>query len=222
MITSGNSLFIKNEVSRITEKLQVSSVNLIEINPITSLGISDIRKISQTILLKPFGGGDRLVIIRKMDSATVEASNALLKFLEEPPPRNFIILIAGNINKLLPTIVSRCQVISDNNKISGKSAGDMGETKKNLHRILTATAGERILLSQKLIIGREEGLQFLSNLLVILEELLYKPDTEIKLSHKEIAELLQKISAAKNYLERYINFKATLDVLFLGFPKLER
>lgn len=222
MIASRNSSFIENEIKKNSGKLKVSLVNRTEINPATSLGISDVRKISQIMLLKPFGGGDRLVIIRKMDSATVEASNALLKFLEEPPPHNFIILIAENINKLLPTIVSRCQVISDNNKISGQSTGDMGETKKNLQRILSASAGERILLSQKLATGREEGLQFLSNLLVVLEDLLYKPDTEINLSPKEIALLLKKISVAKNYLERYINSKATLDVLFLGFPKVSK
>lgn len=221
LITSSNPEFTKQEIKRISKNLRVSPVNLIKIIPTTSISISDVRKIIQIISLKPYGGGERLIIIYAMEKATPEASNALLKILEEPPLSNFFILVTDNINKLLPTIVSRCQVISDRERIDTKSF-DSRQTKKNLRQILVSSPGARILLSQKLVTTREDGIQLLSNLLLTLEELLHKPDKELSLTPKELAEIISKVATAKNYLERYINFKATLDILFLGFPKLEK
>lgn len=221
LIVSSNPEFIEGKIEKISKNLKVSPVNLIKINPTTSIPISDVRKISQTVSLKPYGGGERLIIIYEMEKATLEAGNAFLKILEEPPKGNFFILVTENVNKLLPTIVSRCQIISDSERIENKSF-DSRETKKILRQILQSCEGERILLSQKLATTREDGIQFLENLLLILEELLYKPDKEIGLTPKEIAEIITKAITAKNYLDRYINFKATLDILLLGFPKVKR
>jgi len=221
LISSSNPEFIEKKVASISKNLKVSPANLIKLDPITSLSISDVRKISQIISLKPFGGGERLIIIYGLQKATPEASNALLKFLEEPPAGNFFILVTENVNKLLPTIISRCQIISDTERIDNKSF-DSSKTKKILRQILFSSEGERILINQKVANTREEGIQFLNNLLTTLEELLHKPDKEIDLTPKETAEIITKVITAKNYLERYINFKATLDILFLGFPKVKR
>lgn len=218
LISSNNSDFIEKEIKQIQKNLDVSLVNLIEINPATSVSISDVRKILQTVSLKPYGGGERLIIINDIEKATPEASNALLKILEEPPVGNFFILITNNVNKLLPTIVSRCQIITDNHNTNNKTM-DTGKSVKLLREILQSSAGERILLAQKVGNSREESIQLLEELIVSLEKFLHKPDEEIKLTPLETAELITKVTTAKNYLERYINFKATLDILFLGFPK---
>lgn len=219
LISSNNLDFIENEIKLIRKNLDVSSINLFELNPTTSISIADVRKILQTVALKPYGGGERLIIINNIEKATPEASNALLKILEEPPAGNFFILVTKNENKLLPTIVSRCQIITDNHKTNGNLI-DTGKSIKSLQEILQSSAGKRILLSQKLGNSREESIKLLEDLIVTLENLLHKPDKEIKLTLLETAELITKVTTAKNYLERYINFKATLDVLFLGFPKI--
>lgn len=219
LIASSNPSFIEQEIGKISKNLQLAPVNIIDITSENSLTIAQVRMITQTLLLKPYAGGDRMITIRNIEKATPEAGNALLKILEEPPPHNYLVLICSNINKLLATVTSRCQIITDHNKDGGKSVFDSAETKKILQQILSASAGERILLSQKLAGSREEAIQLLHNLLLTLEQLLHKNNSNINLSYKEIAETLGKVSAAKNYLERYINFKATLDVLFLGFPK---
>ncbi len=218
LIASKDIPFIKSEIKKITVDLKVSSVNLIEITPLTSIGIADVKKISKIIMLKPYGGGKRVIIIQNIEKATLEASNALLKILEEPPPDNFIILVTANINKLLPTITSRCQIISDNAQPEYESF-NTAEVKILIRQILNSSPGERILFSQQYAKSREEALNLLSNLTLILEELLYKKDDEINLSYKDIAALITRIIKAKNYVERYINFRATLDILFLGFPK---
>jgi len=77
-----------------------------------SLKIEAIRELQQTLSLSPVEGDYRIGIIREMDAATSSAANCLLKTLEEPPQRAILILTASEVEVLLPTIVSRCQVLS--------------------------------------------------------------------------------------------------------------
>jgi DNA polymerase-3 subunit delta' len=63
------------------------------------------------IALKPFMGGRKVAIIDDADFLNQEGANALLKTLEEPPPRSVLILIGTSADKQLPTIRSRAQII---------------------------------------------------------------------------------------------------------------
>jgi DNA polymerase-3 subunit delta' len=63
------------------------------------------------IALKPFMGGRKVAIIDDADYLNQEGANALLKTLEEPPPRSVLILIGTSADKQLPTIRSRAQII---------------------------------------------------------------------------------------------------------------
>jgi len=63
------------------------------------------------IAVKPSLGGRRIAIINDADFLNAEGANALLKTLEEPPPRSVLILIGTSPAKQLPTIRSRCQLI---------------------------------------------------------------------------------------------------------------
>jgi len=55
--------------------------------------------------------GPKIYIIRNIESINASAANSLLKFLEEPYPETYAILTSANINKILPTIISRSQVV---------------------------------------------------------------------------------------------------------------
>lgn len=77
-----------------------------------TLRIDQIRTLQHDLALSPVEGRYRVAIIDGMEKATAEASNALLKSLEEPPPNVVLILIAPEPESLLPTIVSRCQLIA--------------------------------------------------------------------------------------------------------------
>jgi DNA polymerase-3 subunit delta' len=61
--------------------------------------------------LKPFMGGRKVAIIDDADSLAEEGANALLKTLEEPPPRSVLILIGTSADRQLPTIRSRAQIV---------------------------------------------------------------------------------------------------------------
>jgi DNA polymerase-3 subunit delta' len=63
------------------------------------------------IALKPFMGGRKVAIIDDADYLNQEGANALLKTLEEPPPRSVLILIGTSADKQLPTIRSRAQIV---------------------------------------------------------------------------------------------------------------
>jgi len=84
-------------------------VNLLEGKKIIS--ISQIREMGLTISSKPNEARFRMVLILTADLMNIQAQNALLKMLEEPPEKTFFILIATKISFLLPTIISRCRVI---------------------------------------------------------------------------------------------------------------
>lgn len=63
------------------------------------------------ISLTPYSGKRKVAIIDDADYLGPEGANCLLKTLEEPPPRSLLILIGSSVQRQLPTILSRCQVI---------------------------------------------------------------------------------------------------------------
>ncbi|KAB3537820.1 DNA polymerase III subunit delta' [Alkaliphilus pronyensis] len=94
--------------------LKVVSGNHSEVKLIESEGsikIETIRYLQKEIQLKPYEGKKKVFIINQAEKMTQQAQNALLKTLEEPPSYATIILIVNISSSLLPTIVSRCQVI---------------------------------------------------------------------------------------------------------------
>lgn len=75
-----------------------------------SVTIEQVRTLISGMALRPYRATSiRTVIIDDADTLTTEAQNALLKFLEEPPAQTFVILIAEQLETLLPTVRSRCQ-----------------------------------------------------------------------------------------------------------------
>lgn len=77
-----------------------------------SISVEDIRQqLIKNMEIKQYHYAFKIFIIEKADTMTVQAQNALLKTLEEPPHYGIIFLLANNIDKFLSTILSRCFVI---------------------------------------------------------------------------------------------------------------
>lgn len=66
---------------------------------------------NQKFSLKSFEGGTKILIVWRADKMNVAASNKFLKFLEEPPAKTVILLTAESSNDILPTILSRTQIV---------------------------------------------------------------------------------------------------------------
>jgi DNA polymerase-3 subunit delta' len=80
----------------------------------TMIKINQIRPLQEQMRLKPMSGLYRFVILDEAETMNDEASNALLKSLEEPPDHTVMILITSHPHALLPTVVSRCQRVRFN------------------------------------------------------------------------------------------------------------
>ncbi len=88
-------------------------VNVIEAERIGgTLKIDQIRELQRVLSLRPYEGDYRVAILRRFQEANPATQNAILKTLEEPAPSVVLILTVEKVDQILPTILSRCQVIN--------------------------------------------------------------------------------------------------------------
>ena len=86
--------------------------DLVEIDAASNRGIDDIRQLKESVSYAPIKGKYKVYIIDEAHMLTKEAFNALLKTLEEPPPRTVFVLCTTELDKIIPTIQSSCQRIN--------------------------------------------------------------------------------------------------------------
>ena len=86
------------------------SMNIFELDAASNNGVDDIRDLIQQTLIPPQTGKYKVFIIDEVHMLSQAAFNAFLKTLEEPPSYVIFILATTEKHKLLPTIISRCQI----------------------------------------------------------------------------------------------------------------
>ncbi|WP_288222456.1 DNA polymerase III subunit delta' [uncultured Clostridium sp.] len=94
-----------------------------------SFGVDDVREIVEEINKKPFEGDKKVIIIYDGNKLTVQAQNALLKTIEEPPNGVYIILLCESLELILDTIKSRCQIY----KLSPLTKGEIRTYLSNMN-----------------------------------------------------------------------------------------
>ncbi|MEJ2008299.1 MAG: DNA polymerase III subunit gamma/tau [Acidobacteriota bacterium] len=100
------------ECASCQEIAQGNSVDVFEIDAASNRGIDEIRELRETVRYLPARDLYKVFIIDEAHMLTTEAFNALLKTLEEPPPRSLFVLCTTEPHKLPTTIQSRCQHFS--------------------------------------------------------------------------------------------------------------
>jgi DNA polymerase III subunit gamma/tau len=98
-----------NDCSACREINDGRSLDVIEIDGASNRGIDEIRVLRENVKFAPASGKYKIYIIDEVHMLTTEAFNALLKTLEEPPEFVKFIFATTNPNKVIPTILSRCQ-----------------------------------------------------------------------------------------------------------------
>jgi DNA polymerase-3 subunit gamma/tau len=88
---------------------EATSIDVIELDAASHRGIDDIREIRDKVALRPARGRRKVYIVDEAHMLTKEASNAVLKTLEEPPDHVIFVLCTTELGAMLPTIRSRCQ-----------------------------------------------------------------------------------------------------------------
>lgn len=105
-----------------------TSLNIIELDAASHNGVDDIKALIEQVLVPPTEGRYRVFIIDEVHMLSSAAFNAFLKTLEEPPEYVIFILATTEKHKIIPTILSRCQIY-DFNRIT---VTDMVEHLKNV------------------------------------------------------------------------------------------
>ncbi len=86
-----------------------TSLDVIEMDAASQRGIDDIRDIRERVVLQPVEGQYKVYILDEAHQLTDAAWNALLKLIEEPPPHLLFVFCTTELQKVLPTVRSRCQ-----------------------------------------------------------------------------------------------------------------
>lgn len=134
------------------------------------IGIEDIRNMQKRLFLKPIKSDVKSVIIDASLGLTVEAQNALLKVLEEPPANTIIIVIAISKDFLLPTILSRCKIIALKETLTQLSDKEISLYQNALDDLTENAIAKKMKIAQDFGKSREETLMWLEQMLIVIRK----------------------------------------------------
>ena len=184
-----------------------------------TVGIENVRQIQKKLFLKPIKGRAKAVILDSFNGITIEAQNALLKMLEEPPPHTIIYLIISSKEHLLPTILSRCKIVELKDKLDNLSEEETSQYLNLLISLPQKSVGEKLKLAQDITKNKDEVIPWLEKMVVVARQKLI--EDEIK---NENNTLISKylnilISLNKTYTvlkTTNVNQRLALENLFLN------
>lgn len=157
------------------------------------LGIAQARQIKDHFSLKPYSLKGRVVIIEDASVMTIEAQNALLKTLEEPPEEAVLLLGAPSDANLLPTILSRCEIHRSAVLVSQLPTSD-------IEKLINASIEERFEYIEKL----KDKKEFLTALTYYFHQKL-----------PENFEFAKELLQAEEWARQNVNLRGILEYLML-------
>jgi len=193
LIISSNTETVSQKIQELAQKLEAKVIEF----PISK--IDEVRALNKTV---QFGfAKPTLIICKAVHKAGEEALNAFLKNLEEPQENIYFALTSPSILKVLPTIISRCQVIK---VLSTKYSVLSTETKE----FLNLTVGEKLNYINK-IKDRNEAIELAENSVYLLYSQLHSDKVEynVLVNNLEITnKTLSRLNANGNVNLQLTNF----------------
>jgi DNA polymerase III delta prime subunit len=135
-----------------------------------SIGIEEIKNLQKKIFLKPLQSETKAIIIEDAHLLTVEAQNALLKVLEEPPDHTIIILASESREQLLSTIISRCQVVTLEEEKKTLTEEEKNEFENLLENLPSSIIGDRLKQAELLSKDKEKATEWIEKAILVLRE----------------------------------------------------
>jgi len=213
---------------KISQAVNNPDISLLEKKEGNSIGINEVRNLQNIASRKPFQEEKITVIIKEAQFLTIEAQNALLKILEEPPSKTLIALTTPDPSWLLPTIVSRCQII----QLPLKTEIQIGEEESQhiselLNQLLQSPVAHRfkVVEEEGITKDRETAILWLNKLtFVVRQELVslrsltpnQRPAPNISVS--QYLGMLHSLAKFKKYLEANCNVRLTIENFLLELP----
>jgi hypothetical protein len=142
-----------------------------------SIGIEDIKHMQKKIFLKPIKSEKKAIIIDEAELLTIEAQNALLKILEEPPNNTVLFLSTTTKETLLPTILSRCHIVQLEEEKPLLSEKEKKELQTFLEELSHWGVGERLKKAESLAKDKDKAIDWIGKLILVLREKLLALDT---------------------------------------------
>lgn len=140
------------------------------------------------------------IVARNFDRATEETQNAILKQLEEPQENLYFILTATNIEKVMPTILSRCEIIDIGYSISDIKSKDKEKAKE----FMDFEIGEKLVTISK-INKRDAAIEFMRDLISASHEL-FLEDSNMVIFMENANKTLRNLEANGNVALQLTNF----------------
>jgi hypothetical protein len=162
LIVGGNEKNRLSKARKMTKGAVSGDFLLLEPNP--SIGIDDVRRLTSFVHLTPLRSSGKGVVIREAQTMTLEAQNAALKTLEEFPADVRLILTAPAPELLLPTIVSRCQILSLGPMESTDDEPELARQAVELKQALLAGLPACFGLAQRYSRSPQHALSWLTNI----------------------------------------------------------
>lgn len=199
---------VKKAISQIFVDQQIADYNYVFFNSsFENLSIDMAREIGKELAYTNFSDQTRFLVIYCLEKSSLEAQNALLKNLEEPPANTQIILTTTDPSNILPTIFSRVEVY----KISDET--EQGSSSEIFEKILQEPLSTLLELTE-IPNTKEEALNFFKNFLFYLDKKIH--------SEKEVfyqAKVMQKLIVLIELLQKNVNIKLAVDNFFLEIKK---
>ncbi|HSX40627.1 MAG TPA: hypothetical protein VLF68_03355 [Candidatus Saccharimonadales bacterium] len=166
LLASKSQEKINQKLEEIREREHIDPIDAASIESEKSVGIEQVRDVQHKLFLKPIKSKTKLLVINASNEITVEAQNALLKILEEPPDHTIIVLAVPSRESVLPTILSRCTVIETEKQILMLSEKEAEEFQNMITKLLSGGVGEKLKIAQDYGKTREDALSFLEKLIL--------------------------------------------------------
>lgn len=144
---------------------------------VNSIGIEEVKNMQKKLFLKPIKSPVKAVILEDAQMLTVQAQNALLKVLEEPPDNTIIILSSETKETFLPTILSRCKVIEleqESQKFTDKEIKDLTEF---IEKLPEMPISEKFKKAETLAKDKEKAINWVEKLILLLRQKLLQEAT---------------------------------------------
>ncbi len=170
IIASKNKKEREDYAITLCKKRGIESIDIRVHNPEGTIGIAGVRDFQKTLFLTPIKSHTKACIISDAHNLTIEAQNALLKILEEPPNNTIIVLTAENKEVLLPTILSRCKVIELKSSENQSESSDLSSFISQLSTLTEGGVGHRLKLAQDLAKNKDDAIAWLEKMILSLRQ----------------------------------------------------
>lgn len=176
------------------------------------MGIEEVRNIQKKIILRPFKGKTKAVVIDAYSEITVQAQNALLKVLEEPPANTIIIISTAKKELLLSTIISRCKIIELKEKETNLANEDLLQLGNILNIVLNGKIGGKLKIAQDIATNKDGAVLWLEKMSIFVRKKLVESYNDPK--YLNFLKSLQKTYAVIKSTN--VNQRIALENLFLS------